>query len=194
MEKEKLVVRGVELTDLLGVPYGASRHPGNISVDEFLANPKLGANCQLLGLGAVRRGGFYINETLPMDQGGRFGSKELWLDTQYTKLVIGGWCPPQILWKLFLAGELHVFDIYFFLPPSVDLRGNDTDTDEELFKKLHIAIFTGFDFGGHELGSDPRRAFLHNAKPGPSALWSMNDFEEKGYRLFGVKRPIRTIT
>lgn len=188
---EELVVKGVELTEFLGIPYVGSRHPGNIPVEDFLANPELGANCQLFTLGVLRIAGFYIDEKLPMDQGGRFGSKELWLDTKYTKLVIVGWCSAKVLWELFLEGEMCVFDIYFFLPPCIDLRSESFDTDEDLFKKLHIAIFTEFDLAGYGPGSGPQRPFFHNAKPGPSALWSLKDFEGKGYILYGVKRPIQ---
>lgn len=187
---ERLIVRGVDLTRLFDVPYAANRHPGTTSVDEFLLNPQLGANCQLFALGVLRKAGLYIDDRIPMDQGGRLGSKELWLDMKYTKLMIAGYGCPEVLWELFLMGELRVFDIYFFLPPGIDLCGKDLGLDEDLFKKFHIAIFTGFDFAGHDLGSGPQRAFLHNAKPGPSSLWSIKDFKEKGYKMFGVKRPI----
>ena len=47
---EDLIVRGIYLSEFLGIPYEASRHPGNVSVDEFLADPSAGANCQLLAL------------------------------------------------------------------------------------------------------------------------------------------------
>jgi hypothetical protein len=193
---EKLIVQGVDITDLLGMPYEAGRHPGNTSVDEFLADPSGGANCQLFALGVLRKAGFSIDDKMPMDQGERFGSKEFWLDTRYTKLVTGGWRflqARQSMRRLLFGGKLRVFDIYFFLPPGIDLRGENPDTDEDLFKKFHIAIFTGFDFDGREDFSNLSRVFFHNAKPGPSAVWSMRDFEEKGYTLFGVKRPIRKI-
>ena len=187
---KKLVVKGVDLTELLGVPYETSRHPGNVSVEEFLANPERGANCQLFALGVLRKVGFDINDQMPMNQGERFGSKELWLDVKYTKLVVGVWCAREILWELFLKDKLRVYDIYFFVPPGVDFHDKDL-SDDVLFKKFHTAIFTGYDFAGHAPGDEPQKALLHNAKPGPSALWSMGNFEERGYTLFGVKRPIR---
>ncbi len=188
---EKLIVKGVDLSEFIGIRYEISRHPGNTSVDEFLADTSGGANCQLFTLGVERKAGFYIDDQLSMEPDGRFGSRELWLDTKYTKCVIGGWYRrPNILWDLFCEGELSVFDIYFFLPPGINFSGENVYTDDDLFKKFHTAVFIGFDFGGSGLVSNLRRAFLHNAKPGPSATWSLEDFKESGYTLFGVKRPI----
>lgn len=184
----KLIVEGVDLTPFLGIPYVASRHPGNVSVEEFLANPQLGANCQLFALGVLRKGGFYIDGQLPMDQEERFGSKELWLDTTHTKRVVGGLglFRPEDLFRLFLDGETRFWDIYFFLPPCL----GELDTDENLFKKLHVAVFIGFDFIGRGTSEDQNKGFLHNAKPGPSVPWSLRDFHDRNYSLFGVKRPL----
>lgn len=183
---EKLIVEGIDFTEFLGIPYVGSRHPGNISVDEFLANPRLGANCQLLTLGVESRANYLISPAIQMDQEGRFGSKELWLDTECTGLVASGGLSAKALWLLFLLDELKVFDIYFFWPPGVCFSKTISDIDPELFKKLHTAVWMGFvdtDKGGYV------SLWLHNAKPGPSALWPMQEFHDRNYSLFGVKRP-----
>ncbi|MFY9457721.1 MAG: hypothetical protein WAP23_02220 [Candidatus Spechtbacterales bacterium] len=188
---ERLVVEGVNLTEFLGIPYVASRHPGNILVDDFLANPGLGANCQLFALGVLRKAGFYVDEKLPMDQGGRFGSRELWLDCEYTEVVKEGTCSPEVLMGLFFDDKLQPFDIYFFLPPGTHPFDAGLLGRRELLKKLHIAVWMGFVETGKGGYASP---WLHNAKPNPSVLWSRKDFDDAGYFLFGVKRPIRRVS
>lgn len=179
---DKLIVQGVNLVEFRGVPYVASRHPGNVSIDEFIANPELGANCQLFMLGILRRVGSCIDDKSFIDQGERFGSKELWLDTQFTQVIAEKEVTENIesLWAI----PLEEFDIYFFAPRGMNPRPN-----QEELKKLHPAMRLGrieeWENGNHY-------RILHNAKPGPSALWTMRDFYQKGYSLFGIKRPIRT--
>lgn len=185
---DQSIVGGVDLPELQGVPYVGARHPGNTSVEKFLATLEQGGNCELLALGAVRKGGFYINDELSMDQGGRFGSKELWLDTQYTEVVTRGRVFPELFEHVFSVDKLKIFDIYFFLPPGVRSSATSSQIDPELLKKCHIAVWMGFVETGK---GGPTSLWLHNAKPGPSALWTMQDFLDRQYSLFGVKRPTR---
>lgn len=183
---EQLIADGVDLTKLRGVIYRGPRHPGNTSVEKFLATLEQGGNCQLLALGAVRMGGFYIDDPFPIDQEDRFGSKELWLDTQYTEVVESGGLSHETLQHLLLDGKLHAFDIYFFLPPGVCPPAAGSDIDPELLKKLHVAVWMGF---VEVCKGGSVSLWLHNARPGPSALWTLEDFCNRGYSLFAVKRP-----
>lgn len=89
-------------------------------------------------------------------------SQELWEDQALTCWV--GTDP--LLFKL--------FDILFFLPRSAK-------TFES--RRLHLGVFIGRTSGGKSLSC------LHNAKPGPSAIWALEDFTDR-YELFGGKRPL----
>src|SRR3989338_8153833 len=117
--EERVIIGGVDLTDLVGVPYVSSRHPGNVSVREFLENPNLGSNCQLLTLGVLARAGFFIPSAIRMDQGGRFGSQELWLDDVWTKRIF---CRDSLNTKIRWFNGIFCaeFDIFFFWPPGFE--------------------------------------------------------------------------
>ena len=187
---EKLIVDGIDLTEFLGVPYAASRHPGNVSVDEFLSDPRIGANCQLFALGVLRKAGFYIDDQLPMDQGERFGSRELWLDIKFTDAIVADDQSAQRNINILLntgGAHLNAVDIEFYFPPGYWSSETLNNVREEDLKRLHVALRLGRIEGW---GSDNPCRILHNAKPGPSALWTLKDFHDMGYLLFGIKRPI----
>ncbi len=185
---EKLVVDGIDLSNLVGIRYDASRHPGSVRIDEFLKNPQLGSNCQLLVLGALEKAGFYIGSQIKMDQGERFGSQELWTDKIYTKLLLSVTERPigilnidAALYRISLEGCAHeFFNIFFFWPPGWNPLSLPYD-----YKKMHIGVSVGLI---KEEGSDP--FILHNAKPGPSNLWTLKDFVANKYFPFGVKRAL----
>ena len=174
----KLVVEGVDLTKFLGIPYVGSRHPGNVSIEEFLAHPELGANCQLFTLGVLARAGFSIDYKLPMDRGERLGSKELWMDDTRTRKVAvieGEWTLAN---EISLCREAsRTFNLFFFWPKGVYPQNLPSD-----FKKLHVGICVG------SLTATHSHDVLHNAKPGPSSVWRLGDFFRSGYRPYGIKR------
>ncbi len=169
----KLIVEGVDLTEFLGVPYVASRHPGNTSVQEFVNNPKLGANCELFSSGIRRKRGFHVDQ---------MRSIEMWHDTNFTVEVNEAPYEP--------------YDCFLFLPKGADphklieevknfheLPENDINE----LKKFHQAVYIGPSHDDYRSG-----LFLHLPKPGPSCVWQFEDFakSEKEYWLFKVKRPV----
>jgi len=166
------------------IPYVSSRHPGNVSVDEFLKNPKLGCNCQLLVLGALKKAGFDMPSDMGIDQGERFGSRELWEDVQFTKFVAMPLRTARFVAPYDsdpsngLRGPFEKFDLYFFSPPGIDAFSDTYD-----YKNLHIGLLI-------EIRSDYKRRIFHNSRPGPSTIWYRSDFDRKGYNLFGIKRPL----
>lgn len=169
---ERLVVEGVDLTKFLDIPYVGRRHPENVSVAEFLSNPELGSNCQLFALGVLAYAGFQIEESSP--EGGRMGSRELWLRNSFTHYVVS----EDIR---YLAKELKPFDILFFFPK---------DASPWELERLHIGIYIG-----EVDGFDSPNCVLHNhdmGGPGSVEVWYLEQFEacEKRYWFRGAKRPI----
>lgn len=160
----ELVVEGVDLSDLLEVPYVGRRHPGNVALQDFLENPKTGANCQLFALGVLDIAGFLL------DPGMR--SSELWLDCDFTERI------QADCLELMAHSHLEAFDIVFFMPK---------DADPNDFKKLHVGLYLGNPSCGFY------KSVLHNARPGPSCIWPYERFaqSDRQYTLLGAKRPMR---
>lgn len=172
-------------------------------MEDFLLNPESGANCQLLALGVLRRAEFYIDDTLPMDEGGRFGSKELWEDrvwttelfTQHEVFYVLQRRP--VLSPAFIIAAARPFQIFFFWPKEANPNLSRCLPD---LKRLHVGICVSRGIAENPLS--PQKALpeptapliLHNAKPGPSCLWTLEDFEEHGYSFYGAKKPQKTAT
>jgi len=176
---DRLIVDGIDLTEFLGIPYVASRHPGRVSVENFLKNLQKGSNCQLLTLGILAKAGLYTPNCINAGRGKRVGSKELWLDTGLTyQIVMRLSGNENVLRDVYLRDGkfLWAFDILFFSPP-----GADPDADPYNYQNLHLGIYIG-SFG------ENKHCILHNTKPGPSTIWPVWDFHKKGYTLFGIKR------
>lgn len=189
---ERLVVAGIDLTEFLKIPYVGRRHPGSVSVEEFLADPKAGSNCQLLALGVLKKAGFHIGD-VKMDQNERVGSKELWDDGLFTKKLFdvsefGGFL-ASMGEALALAEAAQPFNIFFFWPPEANPCHRSVSPD---FKRLHIGICVrGIDIKDMASGKGelPEPLILHNFYPGPSGLWTFDDFEAREYSLYGAKQP-----
>lgn len=170
---KKLIVDGIDLSGLLGIPYAGSRHPGNTPVKDFLESPDIGGNCEMLALGALWIAGFYVEPKR---------SIELWHDRDFTVEVLAPY---------------KAFDIFLFLPKGADphkvtqdvkkLPKNGADSIElDELKKFHQGIYVGkID------GFDSKDLILHLPRPASSVIWPLEKFQrcEKEYWLFKVKRP-----
>ncbi|OGZ57708.1 MAG: hypothetical protein A3B96_00555 [Candidatus Spechtbacteria bacterium RIFCSPHIGHO2_02_FULL_43_15b] len=170
--RKGFVIGKVDISDLLGIPYNLKRHPGNISVSEFLENPQLGSNCQLFVLGLLKRAGFDFELDCI-----RIGSKELWERNGFSEFVFAANREDTDDFSNHSADANRPFDIFFFWCPGVKLAGNAED-----FKKLHLGIFAGVNDGREIM-------IIHNPRDGNSCIWNLTDFFKQGYQLFGVKRP-----
>lgn len=170
---EEVIVEGVNLTRFLSVPYNASRNPANTSVEEFIASPRQGSNCQLLTLGILKYVGF---DTAVLDYP-RIGSRELWEDDNFSEkvLVADKECPGPFI-DYFIVYRMP-FDIFFFWPPGIG-------EDKSDFKKFHLGVHLG-NTGEYIV------PILHNPRGECSQVWEIKDFFSGGYQIFGVKRPIK---
>ncbi len=180
----KVIVGGADLSDLVGIPYVASRHPGNVSVDEFLKNPKLGCNCQLLVLGALKKAGFYIPSDIRMDEGERFGSQELWADREWTETIFTAGIGGSLLGFHHYRGR--PFDIFFFSPIEWS-GGRKRILQPNEYKRIHVAVYIGKQV---EFAKGRGECILHNATPGPSKIEVISFIAGHYYLLLGVKRPV----
>lgn len=165
----ELVVAHIDFFRFLNVPYVATRHPGNTTIQAFLDFPEHGANCELFALAALRLAGFYVEEKR---------SIELWHDDKFTEEVEK-------------SGLYEPFDIFFFLPKGADPHKVEDEVSQGLYsldanelKKFHLGVYIG------EVGGE-KYCLLHLPKPGPSVVWPLSYFGEceKEYWLFKVKRP-----
>lgn len=177
----KLIVEGVDLTDLIGVPYVATRHPENTSARKFRKRPELGANCELFSRIVVLRSGFFIP---------RIRSIELWEDEIYTS-DLGD--PGEVIRE----GNIKPWDILLFLPKGADphrvveevrcLKAEDCTNLSES-KKFHQAVYIGH---VKEYGSV--HCLIHlPLETGKSVVWPLDHFAKsaKEYWVFKIKRPL----
>ena len=167
-------VHGVDLSRFVGVPYDIRRHTESVPVEEFIENPELGSNCQLLVVGMLKLCGFNIDTPNTV---GRIGSKELWLYVGDEVLLVDRNDSSGYV-DYFIRGK-RAFDIFFFWPPGMQFTESIDD-----FKRLHVGIFLPVD-------CDKKVPILHNYKGGESGFWECEEFYRKDYKLFGVKRPIK---
>lgn len=177
---KEFIINDIDFSEFVGIPYVASRHPGSVSVDEFLKNPRVGSNCQLLALGVLKKAGFYIGK-IRIDQRERLGSRELWLDTFYTRKVCSIEKARYNTLRLgaadymrLLFSECKPFSLVFFWPPGCE------DGD---FRKLHVGVCVS------KVNGCSEHRVLHNPREGPSVVWSISEFIEHGYFPYGIKHP-----
>ena len=160
---DRLIVGGIDL-DLLDIPYSTSRHPGNVSVGEFLEKPHLGANCELTMLGTQDRLGFVVPS---------IRARELWHDEEFTAI-----CSPSPRPGASDEKRIRLGEMFFFLPWGVE-------PDEEGLLKLHVGTFVG-----KVEGHPSSYGVLHSPKDHPSTVWPLHWFfgPNGRYHLHRVKR------